>query len=170
MSNSGTQSSKSSTKNWDRIELSSTDHIQVPNLEVLTAKKVSVLALLSLFSLIFALIALLASPNSSSDDVYFEQGNTFSCSRSAYMFTDAGNHDHDFEHRQSADSARDTYWDEDGLSFNPGECDPFYQRSEALEQYTTSDFADMEFYWFSRLEDVKPSMWQISIEAVLTET
>ena len=86
------------------------------------------------------------------------------------MFTDVGNHDHDFEHRQSAGSAQNTYWDEDGLSFDPGECDPFYQRSEALEQYNTSDFADMEFYWFSRLEDVKPSMWQISIEAVLTET
>ena len=99
MSNAVNQSSKSSTKNWDKIELSSTDHIQMPNVEVLTAKKVSFLALLSLCSLIFALVALFASPTSSSDDIYFEQGNIFSCSHSAYMFTDAGNHDHDFEHR-----------------------------------------------------------------------
>ena len=39
----------------------------------------------------------------------------------------------------------------------------------ADEMWWGRDFADMEFFWFSRITDVKPEMWQISIEAIVTQ-
>ena len=55
-----------------------------------------------------------------------------------------------------------------GLDFDPSSCNPFYEHSEAIDSWQEEDFADKEFYWFSRLDNVHPSMWQIYIEAVAT--
>ena len=57
---------------------------------------------------------------------------------------------------------------EDGLDFDPNSCGPFYESEQGLEE--SGSFAESEFYWFSRVEDVPPEMWQIYIEAIATPT
>ena len=94
---------------------------------MLTGRKVCYLGLLSIFSLIFSLVALLGSPKESSDDIYMDQGETFACSRSAYTLdivrkSGEVEHDHDFQHIESDTRVRDVFWERDGLSFDPAAC------------------------------------------------
>lgn len=58
-------------------------------------------------------------------------------------------------------------WLDRGLDFNPNSCPPFYLREEVLDQ--KEDFEKKKFYWMTRLEDVRPQMWQIYIEGVYSQ-
>ena len=126
----------------------------------MTKKKAIILACLSVTSILFGLIAVLGF--SGPEYIYLPQGETFSCSRSSVAL--ATQHDHSFQHLESRS---DELWEEAGLDFDPLSCEPFYERMEASEQQDVS-FAEKQFFWFSRISDVKPQMWQIYIEAVIS--
>ena len=129
----------------------------------MTKKRAICLATFSLLSLVYGLVSIFGYTGS--EYIYIGQGETFSCSRSAY--TVVSSHDHDFTHRQNA-SPHDSvanWWKDTGLDFDPLSCYPFYERAEAQDQ-TMVDFDKQQFFWFSRIEDVHPNMWQIYIEAV----
>ena len=140
----------------------SVDHIQQPMKEVLTRGKVKQLICLSIFCFIFGLITILSARID--EYVYLPQNDTFSCTKSALTVTDS-EHDHSFVHQESNSKLSET-WTDIGLDFDPTSCGYFYEREEVWDQ--TGDFSDREFFWFSRVEDVRPQMWNIYIEALAT--
>ena len=108
--------------------------------------------MISILSLSFALYALLGydGPEYS----YFRQRNTFLCAKPAHSVR--VDHDHSFT-RVNKDDKSNLFWEKAGLDFDPVSCDPFYMRSETLDQQVS--LSDKSFFWFSRLENVNPSMW-----------
>ena len=64
-------------------------------------------------------------------------------------------------------SRKELFWEKAGIDFDPTSCDPFYMRAESDDQLS-GDFATKQYFWFSRIDNVKPQMWQIMIEAVVS--
>ena len=102
---------------FSNVKLSHTDHIQQPNIEVLTYKRVLFLGILSFFCLIFGMVAIVGDGQAS--DVYLAQADTFSCTKKAYVSNGIIEYNHNFEHRDSIDGTKDQYWKEDGLNSDP---------------------------------------------------
>ena len=75
-----------------QIDLEQMNSDQVPQIEVMTYRKCVMMALLSMVSTIFAIIAIFGFQGS--EFVYLKQGATFSCPRFAHNL--AVEHDHSF--------------------------------------------------------------------------